>query len=215
MSKIRSSLKKTYNTISLHFDSTRKSSWSDVERFIDKDTRGSLILDLASGTGRHSVYAKKSDLKPVAGDFSISQLREIKKKDPSIPVIMLDLLSLPFKEKTFDSIICIAAIHHLETEKKRIHSLEESFRILKRGGSILVSAWALDQPRFRNKHTKDGDIMLAWDKKYPRFYHLFREGELKSIAGKSGLQVIDSFRSQDNYYILGRKSKNTIGEDTR
>jgi len=215
MSKIRSSLKETYNTISSHFDSTRKSAWSDVEHFISREKKNSLILDLASGTGRHSVYSKSVGMKTIAGDFSISQLREIKKKDSSILVVMLDLLSLPFKENTFDSIICIAAIHHLETEKKRIHSLEESSHVLKRSGSILVSAWALDQPRFKNKPAKDGDIMLTWDKKYPRFYHLFREGELKSIAEKSGLQVIDSFRSEDNYYILGRKSKNTIGEDTR
>jgi len=207
MSKIRSKLKETYNTISSHFDSTRKSAWSDVGHFIDTQKKGSLILDLASGTGRHSVYAKKSGLKPVAGDFSISQLREIKKKDNKIPLVMLDLLSLPFKSSTFDSVICIAAIHHLETEKKRIHSLEESSRISKPGGSILVSAWALDQPRFKNKPAKDGDIMLTWDKKYPRFYHLFREGELESIAEKSGLEVIDSFRTGDNYYIIARLNK--------
>lgn len=215
MSKIRSTLKETYNTISSHFDSTRKSAWSDVRHFLDTQKKGSFILDLASGTGRHSVYARKAGLEPIAGDFSISQLREIRKKDKSIPLVMLDLLSLPFKSSTFDSIIFIAAIHHLETEKKRIHSLKESSRVSKLGSSILVSAWALDQPRFKNKPAKDGDIFLTWDNKYPRFYHLFRDRELCGLAEKSGLEVIDSFRSQDNYYILGRKSKNTNGEETR
>ncbi len=185
MSKIRSKLKETYNTISRHFDCTRKSAWADVGRFINNEKKGSLILDLASGTGRHSVYAKSVGLKPIAGDFSISQLREIKKKDPSIPLVMLDLLALPFKSDTFSSIIFIAAIHHMETEKKRIHSLSESSRVLKPGSSILVSAWALDQPRFRNKPLKSGDICLTWDKKYPRFYHLFKAEELETIAKKS------------------------------
>lgn len=215
MSKIRSALKETYNTISSHFDSTRKSAWSDVRHFLDREKKGSLIIDLASGTGRHSVYAKSIGLNPIAGDFSISQLREIKKKDCTIPSVMLDLLALPFKSDTFSTIIFIAAIHHLETEKKRMNSLKESSRVLKLGSSILVSAWALDQPRFKNKPTKDGDIMMAWDKKYPRFYHLFKAEELETIAKKSGLEVLDSFRSEDNYYILGRKSKNTNGEDTR
>lgn len=204
MSKIRSRLKETYNKISSHFDSTRKSAWTDVRHFLDTEEKGSLILDLASGTGRHSVYAKSVGLKPIAGDFSISQLREIKKKDSTIPAVMLDLLVLPFKSGTFSSIIIIAAIHHLETEKKRINSLKEASGVLKQGSSILVSAWALDQPRFKNTPTKDGDICLTWDKKYPRYYHLFKEGELVGLAKKAGLTTINSFRSGDNFYVITR-----------
>ncbi|MEA3343939.1 MAG: class I SAM-dependent methyltransferase [archaeon] len=203
MGEVYTTVKNTYNKIAPHFDATRQKTWKEVEKFIDSQPKGTLLLDLASGTGRHALYAENQGLNPVAGDFSISQLRQLRKKDKPIPLIILDLLNLPFKNHTFDSVIYIAAIHHLETEKSRIESLREADRILKPGSDLLVSAWALDQSRFKNKATY-GDIHYLWDKKYPRFYHLFRAKELDDIVKKADISVVDSYRIKDNIYVRSR-----------
>ncbi|RLG14545.1 MAG: hypothetical protein DRN71_02960 [Candidatus Nanohalarchaeota archaeon] len=211
MQEIRKNLKKTYNKIAPQFDATRKNPWPKVEQFIKEQSKDSLILDLGAGTGRHSISAKTHNLNPIAGDFSISQLLQIKKKDKTIPLVLLDLTALPFRPDTFDTIIYIAAIHHLETEKKRISSLKETERILKPQSPLLTSAWAHDQPRFKNK---PADIYHTWDKKHPRFYHLFKENELKAISKKANLHIITSCRIKDNIYIHSLKRKRTIGAKT-
>ncbi len=213
MHEIRKNLKSTYNKIAKHFDATRKKPWSKVDEFIKEQRKGTLVLDLASGTGRHSICAKKENLYPIAGDFSISQLLEIRKKDKTIPLLMLDIAALPFKSNIFDSIVYIAAIHHLETEKERIISLEETGRVLTSEGTMLVSAWAHDQPRFENMSQ---DVHYTWDKKYPRFYHLFKEGELKDISKKAGFHIIESCRVKDNIYtcVHSFKRKRTSGANT-
>ncbi len=209
--EVYTTMKNTYNKIAPHFDATRQKTWKEVEIFIDSQPKGTLILDLASGTGRHSLYAKNHRLNPVAGDFSISQLRTLRKKDKTIPLVMLDLTALPFRPDTFESIICIAAIHHLETEKERIAALKEAEQILKPQSPILISAWAHDQPRFKNNPP---DIHHTWDKKHPRFYHLFKTGELEGISKKANLQPVKSFRIKDNIYVHSRKTKQTTGADT-
>lgn len=211
MQEIRKNLKETYNKIAEHFDATRKNPWPKVEQFIKKQQKDTHLLDLGAGTGRHSISAKNHNLNPIAGDFSISQLRKLKEKDKTIPLVLLDLTALPFRSDTFESIIYIAAIHHLETEKKRINSLKETERILKPQSPILISAWAHDQPRFKNTHA---DIHHTWDKKHPRFYHLFKESELKDISKKANLHIITSCREKDNIYVHSLKRKRTSGANT-
>ncbi len=211
MQEIRKNLKETYNKIAPHFDATRQKTWKEVEEFIDSQPKNTLLLDLASGTGRHTLHAKNRSLNPIAGDFSISQLRILAKKDKTIPLVLLDLTALPFRPNTFESIICIAAIHHLETEKERITALKEAEQILKPQSPILISVWAHDQPRFKNKPP---DIHHTWDKKHPRFYHLFKTGELEGISKRADLQPVKSCRIKDNIYVHSRKTKQTTGANT-
>ncbi|MCK4859689.1 MAG: class I SAM-dependent methyltransferase [Candidatus Omnitrophica bacterium] len=205
MAEIRESLKMTYNKIAAHFDATRKKTWGDVEEFIKEQPVNAVMLDLGAGTGRHALYAKKEGLKPVAGDFSLGQLRELRKKDKTIPLVVLDTLNLPFKSHSFDSVIYIAAIHHLESEDERIKSLKEAGRVLKRECLMLVSAWALEQARFKDVASDKGDVHYMWDGKYPRFYHLFRERELEVISKKAGFHVVSVWRVKDNIYVRLRR----------
>ena len=68
-------------------------------------------------------------------------------------------------------------------------------------GRALISAWALNQPKFRDIKTDDGDVILKWDGKYDRFYHLFNDGELESLCKKANLTVFSAFQSHGNYYV--------------
>ena len=62
-------------------------------------------------------------------------------------VIVGDCLSLPYRNGVFDAVICIAVIHHLSTEERRIQAIEEMARILRPDGLILVYVWAMEQTR--------------------------------------------------------------------
>lgn len=62
-------------------------------------------------------------------------------------VVTADCLSLPLRSNCFDAVICIAVIHHLSTEERRVKALKELVRVLSVGGKLLVYVWAFEQKR--------------------------------------------------------------------
>jgi len=60
-------------------------------------------------------------------------------------VAVADCIHLPLRSDSCDAAICIAVMHHLSTEGRRIRCLSELKRIVKKGGLINVQAWALEQ----------------------------------------------------------------------
>ena len=62
-------------------------------------------------------------------------------------VLTCDCLHLPYRKSLFDGVICIAVIHHLSSESRRLESLMEMARVLRPGGKVLVYVWAMEQER--------------------------------------------------------------------
>lgn len=58
---------------------------------------------------------------------------------------MCDCLHLPYRTGLFDAAICIAVVHHLSTEERRLAALRELSRVLRPGGNLLVYVWAMEQ----------------------------------------------------------------------
>ena len=153
----------------------------------------------------------------VAGlDFSPSLLRlgraSVPEGFPSVHWVEADASALPVKSGSFDAVLCIAVLHHLPTRADRIETLREVRRALIPGGRALFSAWALDQPRFRDvaESQRDrppesrGDVEVPWampdGTHIPRFYHLFQEGEMEGLIIESGLHGETFFRSGGNWF---------------
>jgi len=158
----------------------------------------------------------------VAGlDFSPSLLRlgraSVPEGFPSVHWVEADASALPVKSGSFDAVLCIAVLHHLPTRADRIETLREVRRALIPGGRALFSAWALDQPRFRDvaESQRDrppesrGDVEVPWampdGTHIPRFYHLFQEGEMEGLIIESGLHGETFFRASGNRYALARR----------
>lgn len=64
-------------------------------------------------------------------------------------VLICDNLALPFREDSFDAVLSIAVVHHFATTERRVHALKELARILRIGGRLVISVWAMEQ-----KHRK-------------------------------------------------------------
>lgn len=203
--EVKRKVRKTYDYISDHFNVTRNYMWKECAEFIENASKNSTFLDIGCGNGRNSLHALKHSFSVVSCDISSAQLKVVRTKagkdSRNLHLVQCDASSLPLKPASFDHVLFIAAIHHLPTEKERIESLEEIGRVLKPEGKVLVSAWAFDQPRFKDIREEKRDIILKWDKRYDRFYHLFCKGELEDICRKAGFDIISSFRAQDNYYV--------------
>ena len=60
-------------------------------------------------------------------------------------VAVADGMRLPYASSRFDAALSIAVLHHVTTPARRIHMLTELLRILRPGGSALITVWATNQ----------------------------------------------------------------------
>jgi tRNA (uracil-5-)-methyltransferase TRM9 len=91
-------------------------------------------------------------------------------------------------------------IHHLSSKSRRIAGIKALLDTLRAGGKALIYVWALEQKSSRRgwDESSEQDVMVPWKTKegpeevtYPRYYHLFRKGELEDCVGKAGGQVLE------------------------
>ena len=197
--------KADYDKFAEEFSDTRQKPWKEVADFLEglpksshtKQPNQNFVLDIGCGNGRHLIEAKKRGLNAVGIDISRNLLK-IAKRKAKVPLILGNALALPFKKSAFYNSICIAVVHHFKTEKERIKCMEEIARITK--NSILASVWAFEQEKFAAR--KSPDIQLGWNKEHPRFYHLFKDGELNKIAEAAGLKSGKIWRLGNNYWAI-------------
>jgi ubiquinone/menaquinone biosynthesis C-methylase UbiE len=107
---------------------------------------GDLVLDFACGSGWISEWLNRLGFRTVAVDISPTLLSFVKKRlacDTRIdlerfPVELVecDADRLPFKDETFDGIVCMNSLHHFADYQI---ILEEMFRVLKEGGRASFS----------------------------------------------------------------------------
>ena len=179
-------VKNVYNNIAPKFDTTRTYYWACVKEFlslIDK-TSDKKILDVGCGNGR---YVKLfGDMQVHCLDNSEELLKIVQSRYPHVQTISSDVTEIPYPDESFDHVISIAVIHHLGSESRRIKMIEEIVRVLKVGGTAIITSWATSTPT--DKFTKlndQSDYLIPWAHQYVRFYHLFSEGEFENMISKS------------------------------
>ena len=169
-------VKNSYDKISNEFKCTRVFTWKWTDEFIETLQNNCTILDIGCGTGRNLTY---KNVNIVGIDISIEQLKNLNGES-----VNADMTSLPFRDNSFDNILSIASFHHLSTIERRETALFEMYRILKKGGKVLLSVWSIKQPeKTRRKFEKYGDTIVNW-RKIPRYYYIFEINELKQLINK-------------------------------
>ena len=100
-----------------------------------KNVSGKQILSIGVGTGRDTSYlANKNTVHGV--DVSETGLKIAKKKGIKVKVVDVDRNKLPYKDKTFDIIICKDLFEHLVNP---LSLLQEIKRVVKKGGYLVVN----------------------------------------------------------------------------
>ncbi len=92
------------------------------------------ILDAGGGTGRVSQFLRNKSARIVIADQSLPMLREAKRKEGLQP-ICTDSETLPFPENTFERIMMVDALHHVNHQQQ---TADELWRVLKPGGRIVI-----------------------------------------------------------------------------
>lgn len=130
-----------YDAIAPHFSSTRFAKWPKVANFLSSLPAGSLVLDAGCGNGKYLGF--NPDCLSIGCDISAPLIKIC--ADRGHEVLVADALVLPYRTGFGDAAISIAVLHHLSTESRRKKAIEELVRVVKKGGLVLITVWAVEQ----------------------------------------------------------------------
>ena len=101
--------------------------------------KGELVLDAGCGTSNLSVHLEKLGAEVVGTDYSIEGLKIGRSKSTGITLLMNDLnINLPFKDCTFDKVVCCNTLYLLPSDNLP-SVFNEIYRVLKPGGKVVVT----------------------------------------------------------------------------
>ena len=179
-----------YKSLHSHYAKNQYDRWETVEQYIFSLPPNSLLLDIGCGTGRYlSLNNKIIDI-GIDPIFEQCETAHVQHPNSITSHICGNGLSLPFRDGSFDHIICIHVIHHFPSKEHRIQCLREICRVLRVGGTALVSAWGIN---CESSQSSRQDQLVPWkldregidpDAKLDRFYHFFNEGEFAELANE-------------------------------
>jgi ubiquinone/menaquinone biosynthesis C-methylase UbiE len=110
-----------------------------------KETGLGRVLELGCGTGNFTEAIVDNAEQIIATDLSdemIFEARRLRGNLSKITFKVADATDLPYENNSFDTILMTNLIHLVDNPVKVI---EESYRVLKAGGIILVSSFAVDE----------------------------------------------------------------------
>jgi ubiquinone/menaquinone biosynthesis C-methylase UbiE len=100
------------------------------------------VLDLACGTGRHTIPLRNQGYTIVGLDASVNLLRIGRQRDGDAMLVCGDIRFLPFKDATFSAAISMdTSVGYLPTEKEDVESIAEARRVLRRDGALIVDVF--------------------------------------------------------------------------
>lgn len=104
-----------------------------LKRFLDQ--RSPTVLEVGCGTGHWLSRMKNSGARAYGLDPSRGMLKQAVVKGCGGAVVGGDALKLPYRDGSFDRIVCVHALHHFPD---RARFFAEAMRVLKPGGGLIT-----------------------------------------------------------------------------
>lgn len=212
-----------YSKIAREFSETRNRSWNEFKLFEKYLDSNSLILDVGCGNGRLlNTLLKGSEFKSYFGiDVSSDLLKEARKNARFRRNVFFkkgSILKLPIKNNVFDSVFCIAVLHHIPAPFQA-QALSELKRVMKKNSYLFLTVWNLRQKKYRKYAFKayiksiltlgeygPNDLFIPWKKELKRYYYSFTPSKLRRMLEVSGFQVVKEELTDFNFcYICSKK----------
>lgn len=213
-----------YNAYAKTFSESRKNmKWEEIEYFLSflwtlEDKK---ILDVGCGNGRLLSWVVVPKENYIGIDKSTWLLDEAKILHPWYEFHEFDMQDIwknnLLQKERFDVIFLIASFHHLETLESRKTVLHHIYNLLKKGGCICMTNWALESPLNKKKYEKsfiDGSENQFWGKDFSikigdfaRYYHSFTLQELEYLMKETWLNIIENrlFDTEKNSIMVAKK----------
>ncbi len=176
------------------------------------------VLDVCCGGGRHSFFLARRGLEVIGLDLTPELIKEANERGRrfglEVPFMVGDATCLPFRDESFDYVICIGSLMCLPTTLQRKQALMEMTRVLKVGGRLFADSSHLYYPgkyglrllalfslfmvklpqivwqklmRKQKIGLSFGDVCTRSDERSP-FLHHFTKSELREAMKATGMK---------------------------
>ena len=147
------------------------------------------ILDLACGTGRHTVPLSQQGFNMVGLDVSAKLLKIAKERGRRGQLVRADMQFLPFKSEAFAAAVSMdTSIGYLASKSDDAQSLNELHRVLRQESTVVVDVF--NRQNLAAKHK--GKKPASKTREYPSFTLL----QTRTVSG-SGDWLCDSWEVRD------------------
>lgn len=124
-----------------------------IAQFLSHLEPGSLVCDVGCGNGRY-LNACNPYIFAIGVDRCVRLTKEAYTRGEAA---VCDNLELPFRNESFDAVLSLAVIHHFATTERRINAIRELARILRIGGRVVITVWALEQ---KHRRFESQDVLI-------------------------------------------------------
>lgn len=105
--------------------------------FLERYFQGGPVLDVGGGTGALAQRLRARGYDVVGTDASLGMLRVFRSRTSTLPAGAL-ASALPFPSETFQGVFTVALLHHVARPEEVRLSLSEMYRVLRKGGVLVV-----------------------------------------------------------------------------
>ncbi|MFC1646659.1 class I SAM-dependent methyltransferase [Patescibacteria group bacterium] len=153
------------------------------------DVKNKKILEIGAGMAGDSIFLSKSGADITILDFTNEALKKAsdnaKKEGVKIKTIKADARSIPAGDNTYDIIFHQGFLEHFKNPDRL---LEEQYRVLKKGGILVVDVPQKYTTYTIKKHLKmlTGKWFAGWEKE-------FSVGELEKLLVKNRFKLLKSY----------------------
>lgn len=102
----------------------------------DQVPRQGRVLEAGCGSGIVLAYLRRLGCAALGVDQATMALQSARRQIPDLPLVAGDIRRSPFSDSTFDYVISLGVVEHLE--EGPLLALEEHYRILQFGGVLLI-----------------------------------------------------------------------------
>ncbi|MBU3925349.1 class I SAM-dependent methyltransferase [Patescibacteria group bacterium] len=176
-----------------------------IEKFVSLLPKDGKILDIGCAFGRDVNIFIQKGFNAIGVDLSSNMIAKAQSLYPKAKFKVMDMMSLDFKDDTFDGIWCSATLLHL-TKNDAIIALREMNRVLKNKGYLYL-----------NLKEGQGEKTIA-DNRYrdaKKFYSYYTVDEIKKVLSdnkfftkdiKSIVDENDQYRDTGIIYLIAQKN---------
>ncbi|XP_023245708.1 uncharacterized protein LOC106641239 [Copidosoma floridanum] len=176
--------------------------WPRIYQFLQELEPGALVCDIGCGNGKylnvnHNVFKIGVDRCQRFTNIARGKKNE---------VLTCDNLSMPFRDESFDAVLSIAVVHHFSTTERRVRAIKELARVLRIGGRLIISVWAMEQ---KHRKFESQDVLVPW----PKAYGITSTGSPMRVRGMSCEERSRGKSAHQAYLMSKRASSSSRGSN--